>query len=91
MFAKGIKKGTVRFTIRPSAKAKQAFLAGSFNQWKPVTMLKQKDGSFAVTVPVSAGVHQYKFVVDGQWIVDPDHKLCAPNPYGTANSIVKVD
>ena len=91
MFAKGTKKGTLRFAIKPAAKAKQALLAGSFNQWKPVAMAKQKDGSFAITVPVSSGVHQYKFVVDGQWIADPDHNVCAPNPYGGANSIVRVD
>jgi hypothetical protein len=53
-------------------------------------MKKQKDGSFALEVLLPPGEHEYKFLVDGQWMADPDHSRCAPNPYGSFNSVAKV-
>ncbi len=91
MFDKGTKKGTVRFTLKPAPPAKQVMLAGDFNEWKPVALKKQKDGSFAVVMPLRAGVYEYKYIVDGQWVVDPDNSRWALNPYGTLNSVAQVE
>lgn len=91
MFAKGRNKGTVRFTLRTGAPAKKVLLAGSFNDWRPAAMRKQKDGSFAVSIPLTAGTYEYKFVVDGQWMVDPDNSAWAVNPHGTLNSIAQIE
>ena len=92
MIAKGTKKGSVKFSIKPGNGAKQVSLAGCFNEWKPAAMKKQKDGSFSLAVDsLKAGPHEYKFIVDGQWVVDPDNNKWALNPYGTLNSVVQVD
>ena len=91
MIAPGTKKGTIRFSLKPSATAKQVSVAGDFNDWKPAAMKKQKDGSFALTAAVAAGNHEYKFIVDGQWIVDPDNNKWALNPFGTLNSVVQAE
>ena len=90
MFKKGRKKGTIRFSTRIAKESKKAFLAGDFTNWTPLRMRKQKDGSFAITVPLEAGVHEYKFVVDEQWITDGDNENYALNPHGTLNSVATV-
>ena len=91
MFDKRTKKGTVRFSLKPAAGDKQVMIAGDFNEWKPATLKKQKDGSFAVTLTLPARTYEYKFVVDGQWVVDPDNSRWALNPYGTLNSVAQVE
>ncbi len=73
MFAKNKKNGSVKFSIKTGSPAKAVLLAGDFNQWKPTAMRKQKDGSFSVTVDLAKGNYEYKFLVDGQWVVDPDN------------------
>jgi len=90
MFTTGIKTGTIRFSLRLSGNPRQVSVAGSFNQWTAVPMRRQRDGSYAATVAVPSGEHQYKFVVDGQWMTDPDNVACALNPYGTVNSVAKA-
>ena len=90
MFTKGRKNGTIRFSYSSQDGARKVCLAGSFSQWQPVTMRKQKNGSFAVTVEVPAGTHEYRFIVDGRWTTDPDNESYVPNPYGSANSIAQA-
>jgi 1,4-alpha-glucan branching enzyme len=91
MIAKGNKKDTTRFALTPAGSAKKVAVAGSFNEWQPLALKKQKDGSFAATVAIPAGHYEYKFVVDGQWIVDPDNNAWALNPYGTLNSVLLAE
>jgi 1,4-alpha-glucan branching enzyme len=91
MFSKGQKPGSVRFKITPASNARKVMIAGDFSQWKPVTMKKQKDGSFVATVDLRPGAYEYKFIVDDQWVVDPDNNAWALNPYGTVNSVAIVD
>jgi len=93
MVEMGRKKGTVRFTFRPASDVplKRAEVAGDFSDWQPIRMRKQKDGFFVSVVPLSAGTYEYKFILDGQWAVDPDNNAWALNSYGTLNSIVRVD
>ena len=91
MFQNGGKKGTVRFSVRPNGGVKKVHLAGSFNDWKPVAMRKQKDGSYVCLATISPGTYEYKFIVDGEWMVDPDNGAWALNPYGAMNSVAKVE
>jgi len=90
MYTKGSKKGTVRFTCNQGNGARKIGLAGDFNGWQPQRMRKQKDGSFVAIVPLAAGNYEYKFLVDGQWVLDDDNSAWAVNTYGTMNSIVRV-
>ncbi len=89
MFSK-IGRNGVRFSIKPPAKAGDVCLAGSFNGWKPLPMRPAQDGSYTVSVPLSPGKHEYKFIVDGAWLIDPDNQAIACNPYGSSNSTVQV-
>ena len=90
MIEAGSKKGMYRFAINPGGGVKKVHLVGDFNQWTPMAMLRQKDGSFAMVVKLAPGNYEYKFVVDGQWRVDPDNGAWALNPFGTLNSVATV-
>ncbi len=91
MFTKGRKKGTVRFSINPGDKADAVSVAGDFDGWELARMRKQRSGDFVAVLPVLPGLHEYKFVIDGRWIVDPDNNVWALNRYGTLNSVARVE
>ena len=59
--------------FRLDAAASRVQLAGSFTNWEPRYDLRQSaPGIWTITVPLTQGVHDYAFVVDGQrWIPDP--------------------
>ena len=59
--------------FRLDAPASRVQLAGSFTNWEPRYDLRQSaPGVWTITVPLTQGVHDYAFVVDGQrWIPDP--------------------
>lgn len=77
--------------VRPGAKS--VAVAGSFNAWKPEsTPLKQAgNGSWSGSLKVTPGRHEYLFVVDGQWLPDPNAKEVVTNPYGGCNSVLVVN
>lgn len=76
---------------QPASKVAKVGLAGSFNEWSPEIMRKQKNGAYAVTKPLSKGTYEYKFLVDGHWQQDPDNPSTAWNQLGTVNSVVVVE
>lgn len=81
-----------QFQLKGFANAKAVYLAGDFNDWSPNTLALQRQGDkWVVPVHLSAGKHLYKFIVDGQWIRDPNNKLWEQNENGTGNSIIWMD
>ena len=90
MVKKGRKEGTIRFSTPELDSTAKVFVAGSFSQWQPRRMKKQKNGSYALTLPVDAGEHEYKFIIDSNWILDPENDHCAMSPVGTMNSVAAV-
>lgn len=80
--------GGIQFTYK-AAKANSVAWAGEFNGWNSSAnpMTKGADGTWSVVIPLPAGDHQYKFVVDGQWFADPENPVTA-GEFG--NSVVKV-
>jgi hypothetical protein len=53
--------------------AQQVQLAGNFTSWKADVSLKRSaSGVWTVVLPLTPGVHNYAFVVDGNhWVADP--------------------
>lgn len=90
MFEKGKKKGSVRFAIRPSNGISKVEVAGDFTGWLPKPLRKSKDGAYSANIDLTAGTYEYKFLLNGQWVVDPDNGAWAANSYGTVNSIAQV-
>lgn len=90
MISQGKKKGTIRFAVKPETSVKKVMIAGTFNNWQPETMRKQKNGEFVKNIELAEGSHQYKFITDGQWINDPDNNDCVYNEHGSLNSVATV-
>ena len=91
MFEKGRRKGTTRFAVKPEGAARAVAVAGDFSAWKPLGMRRQKDGVFVLNVPTAKASFEYKFLIDGTWVTDPDNPHMAPDPFGTFNSVVPED
>lgn len=73
--------------------ASSVALAGDFSAWQPTIHLDdpEKDGVWSARVPLSPGVHQYMFVVDGRrWITDPHAGRYADDGFGNRNAVVAV-
>lgn len=83
----------VRFSVY-STEAKEVAIAGSFNNWsKSVDLLSLTDekGLWEITIPLSPGRYEYKFVVDGEkWIPDPGNLKTVDDGFGGINSVVIV-
>ncbi len=80
------------FRLKGFENAKTVFLAGDFNNWSPNTLaMKQENGEWIFTVHLSPGKHLYKFVVDGQWIMDPGNELWEQNEFHTGNSVLWIE
>lgn len=81
-----------QFRLKGYPRAKAVYLAGDFNDWGPNTLAMQKQGNeWVIPVHLSMGKHQYKFIVDGEWIRDPANKLWEQNEHGSGNSIIWMD
>jgi len=85
-------KKRVRFEIATEP-GHEVFVAGDFNGWKPgEARLKPRgsQGKYTTTLMLEKGVHEYKFVVDGNWQVDPNNPNRVPNGAGSLNSLLQV-
>ncbi|MBW3629595.1 MAG: glycogen-binding domain-containing protein [Gemmatimonadetes bacterium] len=62
----------VQFRLE-APEASMVTLAGSFNEWQPTLELREAaPGVWTALVPLTPGVHDYTFVVDGErWVADP--------------------
>jgi len=81
----------VHFEYRNDA-ARKVCLAGTFNNWRPenAEMVSQGAGKWAKDLALAPGSYEYRLVVDGQWLHDPQATRQVPNPYGGENSIKVV-
>lgn len=79
--------GTVVFTLEaPDAKA--VALAGDVTGWSRPKPMVQRDGRWTVSFELPDDARtEYKFVVDGEWILDPKNPKRGPNGLGGENSV----
>ena len=73
--------------------ARSAAVAGSFNEWDPVSvpMARAADGTWVVTLPLPLGEHRYQFVVDGtSWQPDLTASAQVDDGFGGRNSVIVV-
>lgn len=74
-----------------NTQAKQVILTGSFNNWdeQELYMLKSDSGWY-MPMYLREGTHTYKFIVDGNWILDPANPVARPDGAGNVNSVLSV-
>lgn len=67
-------------------------VAGTFNRWEPRNhLLKEtKEGRFTRAVYLPPGRVEYKYMINGEWQLDPECHQLAPNEYGTSNCVLVV-
>jgi hypothetical protein len=70
------------------------WLTGDFNMWAgdpshgAVAFTLGVDGAWTGSYAFSAGMHVYKFIIDGtQWIPDPTNTNTVPDGFGGVNSV----
>ncbi len=75
--------------------AARVSVVGDFNGWDasatPLHERERAGGVWTAEVPLSAGRHEYAFVVDGgTWTPDPSAPRSADDDFGAPNSVVIV-
>lgn len=80
-----------RFEFQHS-EAIEVYIAGSFNDWHPCAtpMDAVGRGRWVKELTLPPGRHEYRFVVNGEWVDDPNAKEIVPNPHGGANAVLNV-
>ncbi len=80
--------GGIRFTYTDPNAGTVAW-AGEFNGWNAGAnpLVKDARGVWSVVMALPPGEHQYKLVVDGQWVADPENGATAGD---MGNSVVRV-
>ena len=70
----------------------KVFVMGNFNNWSRTSHPLKFDGlSWELTLPFSPGNYEYKFVVNGEEILDSSNRNSKPNGLGGFNSIFEFD
>lgn len=84
-------KKEVTFILEDFKNAEQIILAGSFNNWSETDykMTKTANG-WKFTTKLSGGKHHYKFIVDGNWELDPNNSVREYDGNGNINSVKMV-
>ena len=81
----------VQFALT-KVKAKTIQIAGEFNNWDPSksALTRDKAGKWSISFPLRNGSYQYKYVIDGQWVIDPQNKKTMETEIGGMNSVITV-
>lgn len=67
-------------------------IAGTFNDWRPeaTPMIEVSQGRWRKELTLPPGTYEYLLVVDGRWLADPLARATTPNPFGSVNSVIRV-
>lgn len=84
-------KGNATFKLHGYQDSKTVVVAGSFNKWNEslFKMNKVKDG-WELTLKIKPGVYEYRFIVDGKWMDDPNNPHKIENEFYEYNSLIDI-
>lgn len=81
----------VRFELEGFTNANQVIIAGSFNNWNTSALhMQRSETGWWTELPLTGGKHQYKFIVDGNWMTDPANPRTETDSEGNLNSVLFV-
>ena len=84
-------KGNTTFRLKGHAEANVVAVAGSFNNWNQSQLLFAREGDeWVCRVDLDPGVYTYKFVVDGNWLLDPSNPATQEDEAGNVNNVLEV-
>ncbi|MEO6499219.1 MAG: hypothetical protein ABIN95_09410, partial [Mucilaginibacter sp.] len=85
-------KPNYTFRLKGYNNARTVRVAGSFNNWNEEQFtMGRKGDEWVMSMKLPEGKNRYKFLVDGNWILDPGNKLWEPNEHNTGNSVVWIE
>ena len=84
-------KGNTTFRLKGYPNARIVAVAGSFNTWNQSQVLCGREGEeWICRMDLTPGKYTYKFIIDGDWILDPDNPTTEDDERGFTNSVVVV-
>jgi 1,4-alpha-glucan branching enzyme len=85
------KKNRVEFKLF-APRAKQVLLSGTFNQWSENAdpMTRDESGFWRKRKMLAKDIYEYKFIIDGEWTIDPMCCNTILNRHGTLNSVIEL-
>jgi 1,4-alpha-glucan branching enzyme len=80
------------FTLKGYSNAHTVRLIGDFINWNEqgYTMAHKGD-EWNISMRLKPGKYLYKFLIDGNWILDPGNKQWEQNQFGTGNSVLWIE
>lgn len=85
---KGLVSTAFKCDLKPEAKS--VFLVGDFNNWDPkAEPMTKRGGQFSKSIKLAPGQYQYKYVIDGEWHLDPAAPTTG-SPLGSINNVIIV-
>lgn len=70
--------------------SKKVEVAGSFSDWKPLSLKKMSEGKWIASLDLKPGKYEYRYLVDEIWQNDQRPCECVPNNFGTWNCVAEV-
>jgi hypothetical protein len=84
-------KGNTTFRLKGYSKADLVILSGTFNNWNQSQFVFAREGEeWVCRIDLEPGKYAYKFIVDGNWILDPANSVTEEDEAGNVNSILVV-
>lgn len=84
-------KGNVTFRLKGHEDASIVVLTGSFNNWSQSQLVFGREGDeWVCRVDLDPGIYRYKFIVDGNWLLDPSNPETAEDEAGNLNNVLEV-
>jgi hypothetical protein len=81
-----------KFVLEGYKDAKTVFVTGSFNGWiHHGYKMHRRNDQWELDLYVPEGKVAYKFIVDGEWIIDPDNPDYETNQHNTYNSVIWIE
>ncbi len=84
-------KGNTTFRLKGHPNARVVAVAGSFNDWNQSQVLCVKaDDEWVCRIDLAPGRYTYKFIIDGDWVLDPANPDTEDDERGHTNSVLVV-
>lgn len=82
-------KSVIRKLTIEAPGAESVHVAGTFNNWdaSATPLTKDRNGVWKTRLKLPSGEHEYKFVIDQEWLTDPCNPNTRANGFGTWNSV----
>jgi hypothetical protein len=84
-------RGNTTLRLKGYPRARIVAVAGTFNAWNQSKVLCGKESDeWVCRLDLSPGKYTYKFIIDGDWILDPDNSNTEDDERGITNSVLVV-